>query len=534
MQSHGFVRWLRPLLQGGVLVLLASACNSTSSGAPDAFVVDLPVGEGLRFPDALGSTPKDKGGKPSGDVAVSPTDWDGDGLTNDQEKQLGTDPWNKDTDGDGLDDKTEVGDVTKPKDGDGDGKVDAIEPDNFDSDLDGTVDAKDKNDQDGACSPTGQKGPPKLYYNALVSKDLKLTKACSPYKVLGYLWMNNGATLSSEPGVMVQFGQGALLRLGDTSSQGNLNLQGTATESVQLTADSQTPKSGFWRGVVMDNGTTFTLEYCSVRYAGSPTLGADPEAAIYIKSAQKIRLTSNTLSDAAGYGLHASCQATSGKLFTAFTGNTFTNLKVAASLHIDHLGEIGSGNSFGTVGSGGEIRVEQGTVSRTATWRDVGVPYVFQEASLSVDAALTLEAGVTLTFPADALFLVGYNGTGSLVTQGSQSKPVLLTSASTLAGTWQGVMLSAGLNSFAHTTISGAGKTNFQSVESGLYLGQDAKLTSVATTLSGSPGYGVYYYRYQGGCSGQAVNAFQFTGSFGKCRFFCLDEVNSPGTCLQK
>ena len=43
-------------------------------------------------------------------------DKDGDGLTNGQENQLGTDPDNKDTDGDGIDDKTEVDNGSNPLD----------------------------------------------------------------------------------------------------------------------------------------------------------------------------------------------------------------------------------------------------------------------------------------------------------------------------------------------------------------------------------------------------------------------------------
>ncbi|WP_218972919.1 hypothetical protein, partial [Aeromonas veronii] len=49
-------------------------------------------------------------------VADPDGDLDGDGLTNGQESQLGTDPENKDTDGDGIDDKTEVDNGSNPLD----------------------------------------------------------------------------------------------------------------------------------------------------------------------------------------------------------------------------------------------------------------------------------------------------------------------------------------------------------------------------------------------------------------------------------
>ncbi len=108
---------------------------------------------------------KDKDGTPNGqdddpedpckpDVNAGPCDQDGDGLTNDQEKALGTDPTKKDSDGDGLEDKEEVDLGTDPnkKDSDGDGLEDKEEVDKFktdptkaDSDGDGSDDGDEVN-----------------------------------------------------------------------------------------------------------------------------------------------------------------------------------------------------------------------------------------------------------------------------------------------------------------------------------------------------------------------------------------------------
>ncbi|OQX04063.1 MAG: hypothetical protein BWK73_37430 [Thiothrix lacustris] len=74
-------------------------------------------------------------------------DSDGDGLTNAQEKILGTDPLKADTDNDGESDSVEIGaDVNAPKNTDGTGKNDALESDDLDSDLDGVVDELDADD----------------------------------------------------------------------------------------------------------------------------------------------------------------------------------------------------------------------------------------------------------------------------------------------------------------------------------------------------------------------------------------------------
>ncbi|MCL5991452.1 MAG: outer membrane beta-barrel protein, partial [Bacteroidetes bacterium] len=81
------------------------------------------------------------------------TDYDGDGLTNDRERELGTDPHNPDTDGEGLKDGEEVDFYhTNPKnpDTDGDGLTDYDEPFKYktsnvkaDTDADGVNDGEE-------------------------------------------------------------------------------------------------------------------------------------------------------------------------------------------------------------------------------------------------------------------------------------------------------------------------------------------------------------------------------------------------------
>ncbi|TAL70657.1 MAG: hypothetical protein EPN82_01670 [Bacteroidetes bacterium] len=81
------------------------------------------------------------------------TDYDGDGLTNDRERELGTDPRNPDTDGDGLKDGEEVDNYhSNPKnpDTDGDGLNDYDEPMKYktsnlkaDTDADGVNDGEE-------------------------------------------------------------------------------------------------------------------------------------------------------------------------------------------------------------------------------------------------------------------------------------------------------------------------------------------------------------------------------------------------------
>ncbi|MGL5487509.1 MAG: inverse autotransporter beta domain-containing protein [Shewanella sp.] len=84
-------------------------------------------------------------------------DRDGDGLTNGQENQLGTDPDKKDTDGDGIDDKTEVDNGTNPLDPQDPALNDTVPDPNGDRDGEGLTNGQenqlgtdpDKKDTDG-------------------------------------------------------------------------------------------------------------------------------------------------------------------------------------------------------------------------------------------------------------------------------------------------------------------------------------------------------------------------------------------------
>ena len=79
-------------------------------------------------------------------------DTDGDGITDQIEGTVGTDPNNPDTDGDGENDSIEVGDPTSPTDTDGDGLIDALESSNSDQDGDGVNDEEDPANTD-PCVP---------------------------------------------------------------------------------------------------------------------------------------------------------------------------------------------------------------------------------------------------------------------------------------------------------------------------------------------------------------------------------------------
>ncbi|OFC70464.1 choice-of-anchor L domain-containing protein [Alteromonas confluentis] len=85
-----------------------------------------------------------------GNSAFVSYDSDNDGLTNNVEAALGTDPNNPDTDGDGIPDNVEVSDPGNPTDTDNDGIIDALDPDD---DNDGIATALEDANSDADGNP---------------------------------------------------------------------------------------------------------------------------------------------------------------------------------------------------------------------------------------------------------------------------------------------------------------------------------------------------------------------------------------------
>ena len=156
-----------PAVGTDVDVFVPDADDSTTTDPMDVDTDDGGVNDGVE--DANHNGAIDVGeGNPN---AAGDDDPDGDGLTNDQEGYLGTDPSVADTDGDGIDDGDELGgdgsldeDDTNPLDADTDddglADGDEDEPDalNPDSDEDGVQDGTEQGVTEPVADPDGD-GP---------------------------------------------------------------------------------------------------------------------------------------------------------------------------------------------------------------------------------------------------------------------------------------------------------------------------------------------------------------------------------------
>lgn len=111
--------------------------NTTDNTAADKNKLTTP----LKAPNIALTLPVSVAQDPSTSQQVKDTD--GDGLSDEEEQQLGTDPQKSDSDGDGIPDNEELGaELSTPIDTDKDNIIDALDPDDDNDGLDTLVEGK--------------------------------------------------------------------------------------------------------------------------------------------------------------------------------------------------------------------------------------------------------------------------------------------------------------------------------------------------------------------------------------------------------
>jgi parallel beta-helix repeat protein len=238
-----------------------------------------------------------------------------------------------------------------------------------------------------------------------------------------------GAILTIEPGALVTFaaGTGLYIGYGSGSSGAVLLAMGTADKPITFTSAAVTKSPGDWDFIGFYGGasSTSSMQYCIVEYGGGY---AQQYGEIYI-STTAVSIDNSTIrySSTIGIGLDRD------GWFESFTGNTLSD-------HVSYPINI-FGNHVHTIGAGNTITADKGIFvggddidQESVTWLQQTVAYVVG-GNLYVGsvtgATLNLMPGVELQMGGGTGILVGYgsNKFGTLVAEGTESDPIIFTSA---------------------------------------------------------------------------------------------------------
>jgi parallel beta-helix repeat protein len=307
----------------------------------------------------------------------------------------------------------------------------------------------------GDTTFTTSAGGGPTYHSGTISSAETWKAADNPHMVTSKVYVES--TLTLEPGVVVKFNTGMGLVIG-YNNPGALAAAGTQALPITFTSAASTPSPGDWDGISFEGRTidsTTKLDYCLIEYGGGNTYGN-----IYCTDASPT-VTNCTIKYGSNYGVYS--YGAGG--FNSFANNTVTqNTKFPLRVEAEYARTIGSGNTL-TGNTTDGIEVSSGEITSSGTWLSQSVPYIIAgdlDLSGTAGPVLTIAAGNTLKFRANAGIDVGYNNPGALVAVGTAGSLITFTSAVSPAspGDWDGI-------TFWDGTIDGTTKLDYCVIEYG-------------------------------------------------------------------
>ena len=308
-----------------------------------------------------------------------------------------------------------------------------------------------------------------------IDSEVIIGSACPPIATAG-VTIVGGGRLRLDPGVVLRFGDGALLTI---NGGGALDVRGT--EAAPVVLEGQTAAPGSWQGLfvraVAEATATVNLSHAAVRhggFSGPDALGC--MTVVTSVSPHVLSVTDTVFADCGTYGVLI---PTPGQDFAAFTDVSFTGTETALSLHADVVGSIPPG-----VGLEADARLQLrgGTVEHSQTWVPQSVPW-HVDVAIAVGGPnapeLTLAPGLELVMGRGVDVLVGatpggIRASGARFTAGPN-------------GPWGGIAVLEGATAgvFEGVEISGTGGPGSPGfpVPAGVFVQGDGATTRIVDSV---------------------------------------------------
>ncbi len=264
----------------------------------------------------------------------------------------------------------------------------------------------------------------------------------SPFRVISNITVAAGATLTIEPGVIIQFNDNVGMWV-----DGTLQAKGTAGSPITFTGTTEA--ADWWRAIFVQNAGVADLQWATIRYGGYyEGIGLDKTGT------GDLSLTNSTISNTRGTGLQVASSGPVTLTTSTFTANSHSGLSLKSGPVTATGCTFSSNGLYGLLQTinesivyadnifsdnpGGGVGVEGGTMGENITWQPAGNPFrILGNITVAADVTLTIEPGGIIQFNDN----LGMWVDGTLQAKGSAGSPITFTGTTETIDWWRAIFV---------------------------------------------------------------------------------------------